>query len=88
MWLPESQIVARPSHPLNPYVALQTRILPFVALHDLGLPVPATMGESRTLDALQSTEAPPSAPSQFEYAVFVTLSASGTVNGFADRAQW
>src|SRR5215216_3222952 len=44
-------------------------------------------GEPSTLDAVQSADASPRAPSQFEYAVLVTLSPSGTVNGLAARAQ-
>lgn len=81
MWLPESQIWARPSHPLNPYVELQMWLLPFVALHGLGLPLAVTLGEFSTLDAVQSAEASISASCQLEYAVFVTLSPRGTVKG-------
>ena len=88
MWVPTVWIDASPSQPVAPYPALQTRILPFTAGHDLRRAEsldPATMLFSSTADRFQS---PLTAARRDDQAADDWLSMIWSRTGFAFLAQW
>ena len=80
---PLIQIWAIPSHPVLPYLALQTSIRPTVGRQLRGCVPPPTFARSSTDDRLQSVMASSRLASQADD----TLSPTFNVNGLPCRAQ-
>src|SRR6188474_235051 len=85
MCSPLIQTRARPSHPLLPYAALQTSMLPFFGLHDRGVTAPVTTDTSKSNDWSQS----PAAVPRYGAHTLLTLSPSPrTTSARLVRFQW